>query len=118
MGNDNMKCKIKSCSLNAKGICKYRKGVSWINILNCPNPEANPNAKIEHEYTSEIVCPYCGHEFINSWEVGYGEQDLGDIDCPECEKTFLAYKNIEITYNTIKKEDNDRLMHRASIVRQ
>lgn len=29
----------KGCSLSVDGECTYIKGVSWINILNCPNPD-------------------------------------------------------------------------------
>jgi hypothetical protein len=39
------KCKLKGCTLNNKGICIYKVGVSWINVLNCPNPEVWNNQK-------------------------------------------------------------------------
>ncbi len=59
----------------------------------------------EHSYTHEIVCPYCGYEFGDSWEIGINEQDIGEVDCHQCEKTFMAYRNIEVTYNTWMKEE-------------
>lgn len=58
--------------------------------------------KIDHEYTDEIVCPYCGHQMTNSWDY----DDYGDIDCPKCNKLF-EYDRIPIvdcSYSTSKKE--------------
>ena len=58
--------------------------------------------KIEHEYTDEIVCPYCGNEFSDSWELGDGE-DIGELECDECNKKFTAYRNLsKPTYSTEK----------------
>lgn len=56
--------------------------------------------KIDHTYTDEIVCPYCGCEFGDSNELG----DEGDADCPDCKKEFKFWQNIEVTYCTQKKE--------------
>lgn len=63
--------------------------------------------EIEHNYTSKIVCPYCGYKFKDSWEIDSGNQDIGECDCHQCEKTFIAYRNVEVTYNTWRKEDNN-----------
>ncbi|HDK7182970.1 TPA: hypothetical protein PTV74_002117 [Clostridium botulinum] len=71
--------------------------------------------EIDHEYTNEIVCPFCGYEFIDSWEYGDGEEDLGLIECNECGKSFYANREVLVTYSTCKanygtckhcKEDN------------
>lgn len=58
--------------------------------------------EIDHEYTDEIICPYCGYEFSDSFEINSGEEDLGLIKCDECGKSFYAIRNIEITYSTEK----------------
>ena len=58
-------------------------------------------SKIEHEYTFEIVCPYCGYEHGDSWEQS---GDDGDIDCDECGKEFTYNRDIEVSYSTEKKE--------------
>lgn len=52
---------------------------------------------IDHEYTREIVCPYCGCEFSDSWEYGDGE-DIGEVECECCEKEFFVSRVIDITY--------------------
>lgn len=57
--------------------------------------------EIDHEYTDEIVCPFCGNEFSDSFEYGEGE-DIGLIECGECEKEFYATRNISVSYSTKK----------------
>lgn len=54
---------------------------------------------IEHEYTGNIVCPYCGSEDEESWE-HYDES--GDIECPGCDKTFEYSRNTTVEYCTSK----------------
>lgn len=57
----------------------------------------------DNEYTNEIVCPFCGYEFCDSWEYGSdSNEDLGLIECPECEKEFYAIRHISISYSTEK----------------
>ena len=58
-------------------------------------------SKIEHDYTIEVVCPYCGYTFSDSWEI---QDDDGEMECYDCEKEFNYYRNIEVTYCTSKKE--------------
>ena len=51
---------------------------------------------------NEIVCPYCGEEQGDSWEVcsNINEGDLGLISCEHCEKNFTANRNMSITYDS------------------
>lgn len=57
--------------------------------------------KIDHTYTREIVCPYCGYEFADS--VGYALIETPyEIECEDCLKTFEAHIEIETTYVTNK----------------
>lgn len=58
--------------------------------------------EINHEYTNEITCPYCGFEFGDSWEIDGDSEDLGLLDCEECYKEFYATRNISIDYSTEK----------------
>jgi ATP-dependent Zn protease len=55
------------------------------------------NKEIDHDYTDEIVCPYCGCEFSDSYEF---DDDSGTMECYECEKEFEYYRHIEVTYCT------------------
>lgn len=62
---------------------------------------------IEHEYTREIVCPYCGYTFSDSWDYGIG-QGYSELECgnENCLKTFEVWHEVEVTYLTAKlKED-------------
>ena len=52
--------------------------------------------KIDHDYTDEVVCPHCGYEFGDSWELGDG----GELECDECGKEFEFYRHVEVTYCT------------------
>lgn len=56
--------------------------------------------EIKHNHTKEVTCPYCGYEFSDSWEFVSSHEDLGLIDCPECDKEFYGTRNIEVTYST------------------
>jgi len=60
--------------------------------------------EIDHEYTKEIVCPYCGFKFEDSWEVS---GDDGDITCDDCGKEFSFERIKDITYTTYAKENNN-----------
>lgn len=61
--------------------------------------------QIDHDYTDEIVCPYCGYEFGDSWECGGNEEDIGLLDCRDCNKEFDATRNIRVSYSTQKTDD-------------
>lgn len=52
-----------------------------------------------HEYTSEIVCPYCGYEHSDSWEMSEGEHD-----CIECGTVFDLERIVTVDYSTTIKE--------------
>lgn len=62
----------------------------------------------EHQYTEEIVCPYCGTKFNDSWEHMRDEGDGAseNLECDECGKGFDVEKHIEVTYCTYTNEDD------------
>lgn len=55
--------------------------------------------EIDHEYTDNIVCPYCGGEETDSWEF---HEDSGDINCGSCHKEFHYERDISVSYTTSK----------------
>ena len=59
-------------------------------------------SEIDHEYTDEVVCPHCGYEFSDSWEMPESDDA---VDCPDCHEVFSMERNIEITYVTKKNSD-------------
>ena len=55
---------------------------------------------------SEIVCPHCNYEFVDSEEFNfsvYGSSaDFIDINCPNCEKDFECER--VINYKTYSRD--------------
>lgn len=58
-----------------------------------------------------VICPYCG----TGIETNYGYEDFPElyeegeheIDCPECEKTFIMETSISYYYETRKVEEDE-----------
>jgi hypothetical protein len=57
-------------------------------------------SQIDHEHTTSIVCPYCGHENSDSWEY---QEDEDDVDCGSCDKSFSLAVHHSTTYTTSRK---------------
>mgnify|MGYP001248578645 CR=1 FL=1 len=57
---------------------------------------------IEHEYTSNIVCPYCGYEDKDSWE---RSDDSDIISCNNCDKIFSYTRWVDVSYCTYKESE-------------
>ena len=56
----------------------------------------------------DITCPYCGHKESDSWEVtGDHDGDKNEIECYECGKTFEFVTNIDVSYTSYPKENNE-----------
>lgn len=66
--------------------------------------EISMSKDIDHEYTDEIVCPYCGYEFTDSWEYS-DTQDEQVVDCHDCGEEFLLYMHVTIDYTTYKRKE-------------
>lgn len=52
--------------------------------------------------TDNIVCPWCGHEDLESWEL---EGDSADAECPECQGVFHYEREISVHYTTSRPEE-------------
>lgn len=64
--------------------------------------------QIDCSFTRDVVCPYCGYEFKDSYELfefynSHGEDNV-DVECDECGKEFNAYRHITIDYSSHKKK--------------
>lgn len=57
--------------------------------------------KISTIFTEEIVCPYCGHEFGDSWEC---EDRDDNMCCDNCGKEFTYERCVEVTYCSYKND--------------
>ncbi|MFH1633913.1 MAG: hypothetical protein ABIG63_07855 [Chloroflexota bacterium] len=60
---------------------------------------------IDTEYRDYAICPYCGYEERDSWEIdlGPGPEGDGEADCGRCGETYLVSRQCTITYTTVKK---------------
>jgi hypothetical protein len=55
------------------------------------------------KYTDEVICPYCGFEYSDSWEF----HDYHDkITCCECNKKFEFEACFDVTYCTYKLKES------------
>jgi len=61
------------------------------------------NETIEHECTNNLVCPYCGVELSDSYEYFGLDSEVTEVEC-ECGKTFVAVREVSVTYSTRKQE--------------
>lgn len=54
--------------------------------------------------TKEIVCPHCGYEFSDSYEIFYNPDDdfFRGLECNECNKQFNVWKTVSIKYRSSK----------------
>ena len=53
---------------------------------------------ITHEYTPEIVCPWCGMEHGDSWEAPESDK----WECDECGQWFTFYRHVDVSYCSAK----------------
>lgn len=54
--------------------------------------------EIDHSYTDELVCPYCGHEHGDDGEMN----EAGDYECSKCKKNFSFEVDYSKSYTSRK----------------
>lgn len=57
---------------------------------------------------NEIVCPWCGFEYSDSWDyVDYNSKGrvVSDLECEKCDKPFRTQPELVSLYYTDKIED-------------
>ena len=59
------------------------------------------NCEVDHSFTEEVVCPYCGNVFGDSFEYDDTDSDT----CPECGKEFTLERETTYTYTTWRKKE-------------
>lgn len=64
--------------------------------------------RYETERTDNIICPYCGYEDRDSWEVDFGPGFDGDttVVCGSCEQEFHASRMVDVCYTTKRLKNN------------
>lgn len=66
---------------------------------------------IDHHFTDNMVCPYCGCEQTDIYEIeGAYTEDSIRVECQECEKEFSSYCHITYSFctETVDKEAEAR----------
>ena len=58
----------------------------------------------DYSHTNEIVCPYCGAEQCDSWELFLDDREDAEDECGECGKAFFVTQHVSVTYSSSKKE--------------
>lgn len=62
-------------------------------------------SEINCNRTTDLVCPYCGHKFLDSWELVEENGDQRLINCRSCEKEFTYTTHIKTSFTSRKIED-------------
>ena len=53
------------------------------------------------DYNDEAVCPHCGSEQSDSWELGLdGDGDSTETDCQSCGESFRVELDLTVKYST------------------
>jgi transcription elongation factor Elf1 len=62
--------------------------------------------KPDCEYQNDATCPHCGYVVRDSWEINF-QNSGGEVEmtCGECEKDFIVWRQIQVTYSTRPKEE-------------
>ena len=68
------------------------------------------NQEIDHEHTDLIVCPYCGHENQDSWEIDFGPEMDAEmfLTCVSCENEFRVSCEVVVMYSTEKIKGDEQ----------
>jgi hypothetical protein len=60
--------------------------------------------EIDHDYTDDIVCPWCGKHYQDCGDWFDGGRESASHDCDECGKPFSVTREFSVTYTTEKEE--------------
>ena len=64
------------------------------------------NEETETYDEDAIICPYCGNR-IEDDDGYFASKGEGEYECDDCGKTFNFTANIEVTYSTTRKENEE-----------
>jgi len=66
----------------------------------------------QHCENDEVICPYCGYETIDTWDINNGNPvDGEEYSCEECEKKFYWTREYEVIVRTTKSCTANREDH-------
>ena len=53
--------------------------------------------QVEYSHEDDIICPYCGHAEMDSWEFG---DSSGPHECSACGVTCYVVTDVSVTYSS------------------
>ncbi len=83
---------------STKNLCYYGDGV-WCEP--CRGKQRSEKCRLfqgDTGDTSEPICPHCGTEQSDGWDLSEGQNN-----CEFCERDFVLHKHYEVTYSTEKE---------------
>ncbi len=60
------------------------------------------DTEIDCDGTDESVCPYCGYEETDSWEISFHANNTAETDCGQCGKTYKVTRDFSVSYSSQK----------------
>ena len=61
-------------------------------------------SEIDH---GRCTCPHCGYVHRNSWELPGSDGEVNTTTCGKCEADFEYYRNVEVTFVSMKIPTTD-----------
>ena len=64
------------------------------------------DSKFDTEYMSFPICPYCGAEQRDAWEIPFAGDEGIEMDCDRCGKPIWIERHVSVEYSTypVKKK--------------
>lgn len=69
--------------------------------MSCNTKPVDPE-DLDLDYNREPVCPHCGAEKRDAFEIFGTRSDDAETECDGCEKPFAVTRHVEVTYSTRK----------------
>lgn len=67
-------------------------------------PDVAEPTEFDTEYTRAPICPHCGKEMTDAWELQLHDSDYQEVECGWCEKPYSVTCCISVDYCTYKPE--------------
>ena len=60
---------------------------------------------IDTEATNNPVCPHCGREELDAWELDFQGDDMIEHECGRCGELYMIRRSVSVCYFTTKKKE-------------
>ena len=54
----------------------------------------------KRSYTRDPICPHCGKEYQDAWELRLDEDDVETLECGTCNEEFEVERVVTVEYST------------------